>query len=47
MNIVKEWRFKPGTKDGKPLLVPCSIELMWGRRKLVAAVARERGGGPQ
>jgi len=40
-DIVKEWRFKPGTKDGKPLPVPCSIELMWGPRKLSATVASQ------
>jgi hypothetical protein len=34
--LLSEWRFKPGMKDGQPVSVPCSIDLMWGPRNLTA-----------
>jgi hypothetical protein len=32
--VVSEWRFTPGMKNGMPVPVPCTIELLWGRRDL-------------
>ena len=32
--LVGEWRFSPGTKEGIPITVPCSVELIWGAREL-------------
>lgn len=36
--VVKEWRFKPGTKDGTPVPVRCSIDLIWGTRNFTPAI---------
>lgn len=42
--VIGEWRFKPGAKDGRPIPVPCSIDLMWGPRNITSAVVeRFRG----
>jgi hypothetical protein len=32
--VVSEWRFTPGMKNGAPVAVPCTLELVWGRRDL-------------
>jgi TonB family protein len=37
--LVNDWRFKPGMKDGKPIAVACSVDLLWGPRSLSADVA--------
>jgi TonB family protein len=28
--LLREWRFKPGTKDGKAIAVPATFEVAWG-----------------
>jgi TonB family protein len=35
--LVRQWRFTPGMKDGKPISVRCTLELIWGQRNLSAA----------
>ena len=30
--VVRRWRFTPGTKDGKPFAVPCTVDLVWGQK---------------
>ena len=32
--LVRAWRFRPGTKDGKPISVRCTLDLVWGKRNL-------------
>jgi len=34
--IVHEWRFKAGEKDGVPVPVPCTVDLVWGQKQLTA-----------
>ncbi len=34
--LVSPWRFNPGMKDGKPVSVHCTLELVWGQRNLSA-----------
>jgi hypothetical protein len=36
--LVSDWRFKPGMKDGKPIQVRRSIDLVWGTRNLTATI---------
>jgi TonB family protein len=36
IELVRGWRFKPGMKDGSPVAVPCTLELVWGQRSLSA-----------
>jgi len=36
--LVSAWRFQPGTKDGRPVSVPCSVDLIWGTRNLTAGI---------
>jgi TonB family protein len=31
LDAVKEWRFDPGMKDGKPVVVPCTVNVVLGR----------------
>jgi TonB family protein len=47
--LLREWRFKPGTKDGKAVTVPATFEVAWGpldlspeRVALIERVARIR-----
>ena len=35
--LVRAWRFTPGMKDGKPISVRCTLNLVWGKRNLSAA----------
>jgi len=35
--LVSNWRFRPGMKDGKPIPVRCTLNLVWGKRDLSAA----------
>ena len=32
--VVQNWEFTPGTKDGRPVPVPCTLTLVWGSRSL-------------
>jgi TonB family protein len=32
--VVGQWRFTPGTRNGFPVAVPCTVELVWGAREL-------------
>lgn len=32
--LVRAWRFTPGMKDGKPISVRCTLNLVWGKRNL-------------
>lgn len=36
--LVSQWRFNPGAKDGKPIPVRCSVDLIWGTRDLTPAI---------
>ena len=46
--LVRQWRFTPGMKDGKPITVRCTLELVWGQRNLSAAkLAEVRAGEGQ
>ncbi|HTS48752.1 MAG TPA: TonB family protein [Bryobacteraceae bacterium] len=35
--LVRKWRFTPGAKDGKPVPVPCTLDLVWGQKVWTAA----------
>lgn len=35
--LVRDWRFTPGVKDGKPIVVRCTLNLVWGDRNLSAS----------
>jgi TonB family protein len=35
--LVRDWRFTPGRKDGKPVAVRCTLALVWGDRNLSAS----------
>ena len=35
--LVREWRFTPAMKDGKPIAVRCTLNLVWGDRNLSAS----------
>ena len=32
--VLRQWRFLPGMKDGKPVSVPCMFDFAWGPRNL-------------
>jgi TonB family protein len=32
--VLRQWRFTPGMKDDKPVLVPCAFDFVWGPRNL-------------
>jgi len=32
--VLRQWRFTPGMKDGKPVSVPCAFDFVWGPRNL-------------
>jgi TonB family protein len=34
--VLRYWRFTPGTKDGKPVSVPCTFDFVWGPRNLAS-----------
>jgi len=47
--VVRNWRFTPGAKDGKPMPVPCTLDLVWGQKIWSAATLaqmREKLGTP-
>jgi TonB family protein len=33
--VVSQWRFTPGMKNGIPVAVSCTVELVWGERELL------------
>jgi TonB family protein len=46
--LVSQWRFTPGMKDGKPISVRCTLDLVWGQRNLSAAqLGRARPAEPE
>jgi hypothetical protein len=34
INLVRQWRFEAGKKDGVPVAVPCVLDFVWGPREL-------------
>jgi len=39
--VLRQWRFTPGMKEGKPVSVPCTFDFVWGPRNLASTdVAR-------
>lgn len=32
--LVSQWRFTPGSANGIPVAVPCTVDLLWGEREL-------------
>ncbi|MBZ5608232.1 MAG: energy transducer TonB [Acidobacteriia bacterium] len=32
ISLVSGWRFTPGVKDGVPVSVPCTLDLIWGQK---------------
>ena len=41
MSVVDQWRFTPGMKNGIAVAVPCTLELVWGQRKLTPDLERQ------
>jgi TonB family protein len=41
MSVVDQWRFTPGMKNGIAVAVPCTLELVWGQRKLTPGLERQ------
>src|ERR1019366_2627760 len=37
IDLVRQWRFQPGTKNGLSVTVPVTLELAWGRKELSAS----------
>ena len=37
LSIVQNWRFKPGEKDGIPVSVLTTVDMVWGERNLTAS----------
>jgi TonB family protein len=37
MALVGQWRFTPGMRNGIAVPVPCTVELVWGKRELSAS----------
>jgi hypothetical protein len=35
--VVQNWRFKPGEKNGIPVSVPTTVDMIWGERVLTAS----------
>lgn len=34
--VLRQWRFTPGMKDGNPVSVPCAFDFAWGPRNLAS-----------
>jgi hypothetical protein len=32
INLVRQWKFEPGVRNGIPVAVPCVLEFVWGPR---------------
>jgi len=39
--LVGQWRFTPGTKNGFPSPVPCTVDLVWGEKELTKDLERQ------
>jgi len=39
--LVGEWRFKPATRNGIPISVPCTVDLVWGEKELTGDLERQ------
>jgi len=39
--LVGQWRFTPGMKNGIPIPVPCTVELVWGEKELTTDLDRQ------
>ncbi len=39
--LVGQWRFAPGMKNGIPVSVPCTLDLVWGQRELTGDLERQ------
>ncbi len=42
IRITRAWRFKPGTNDGKPVVVPAAFAFAWGQKQLPASKEAEK-----
>jgi TonB family protein len=40
IEMLRKWRFRPGTRNGEPVLTRCIVDLVWGDRKLPDAFQR-------
>jgi TonB family protein len=45
--LVRDWEFKPGIKNGVPVPVPCTLDLIWGPRELTAKMLERRSSGTE
>jgi TonB family protein len=43
IGLVRQWEFQPGMKDGIAVTVPCTMTLVWGERKIPAALLASAG----
>jgi TonB family protein len=39
--LVGQWRFMPGRQNGIPISIPCSVELVWGKKELTSDLERQ------
>ena len=39
--MVGQWRFTPGKQNGIAISIPCSIELVWGKKELTSDLERQ------
>jgi TonB family protein len=39
--VVGQWRFTPGVQNGIAIPVPCTVELVWGEKKLSPSLERQ------
>jgi TonB family protein len=39
--LVGQWRFQPATRNGIPLSVPCTVEIIWGERELTDSTVEQ------
>ena len=37
ITVLGRWRFKPGEKNGMPVSVPTTVDMIWGERNLTAS----------
>jgi TonB family protein len=46
IRIARAWRFKPGIKDGKSVVVPAAFAFAWGQKELPPSQEAEKPYGP-